>query len=289
MIMAESEYSKYVVKELKSPFSPEVDAAYAKVAKRILWMDDKVVPGSAFQMSCSWYLKPIPGGPPAHTHAAPEILGFFGNDPDDPYNLHGEIEIWLGDQKFIINKTAMVFIPPGLKHCALRVNRIDKPIFHFSVVKAGQWDASTLEETHKPEADYSKYIVTELKAPTFKPGFAERYKQFSTRVLWMDKNVCPGSFQMNVSWYCKPVANNLSHVHEDSEIIAFFGGNAEDPYNLNAEVEMWIGDLQNKLTRSTMLYAQAGVKHCPLIVHRADQPIFHFSIVTGGTYNNLGK
>jgi hypothetical protein len=289
-MMAESEYAKYVIQELKAPFSPEVNAAYSKVAKRLLWLDDKVVPGSAFQMSTSWYLKPIPGGPPAHTHAEAEILGFFGNDPDDPYNLHGEIEMWLGEQKFIINKTAMVFIPPGLKHCPLRVLKIDQPIFHFSVMKGGQWDATHLKETHPAEADYSKYVVTELKAPTFKPGFVEKYKEFATRILWMDKNVCPGSFQMNVSWYCKPAAHApVSHVHEDSEIIAFFGGNPADPYNLNAEIEMWMGDLKNNLTRSTMLYAPAGVKHCPLILHRVDRPVFHFSIVTGATYGNLGK
>ena len=51
--MPETGYSKYVVQDLKAPFSPEVNTAYSKIAKRILWIDDKVVPG-AFQMNCSW-------------------------------------------------------------------------------------------------------------------------------------------------------------------------------------------------------------------------------------------
>ena len=54
--MSKSTSSKYVVQELKAPFSAEAAAAYAKFAKRILWIDEKVVPG-AFQMNCSWYLK----------------------------------------------------------------------------------------------------------------------------------------------------------------------------------------------------------------------------------------
>jgi hypothetical protein len=290
MIMAKSEFDKYVIQELKTPFSAEVNAQYAKSATRVLWLDDKVVPGSAFQMGCSWYLKPILKGPQPHTHDVGEILGFFGNDPEDPYNLHGEVELYLGDQKFTINKTTIVWVPPGLKHCPLTVKRVDRPIFHFSVIKAGQWSASTLKETHKPEADYSKYVISELKAPTMKPEFVEAYKKFATRILWMDKNVCPDAFQMNISWYRKPARHApVAHVHEDHEIIAFFGGNAADPYNLNAEIEMWMGDKQNMLTRSTMLYAPAQVKHCPLILHRVDQPVFHFSIVTGGTYGNLGK
>ena len=134
--MSKSKYNKYVVQELKAPFSPEMSARYAKFATRILWIDDKVVPGS-FQMNCSWWLNAIEKSPPFHTHDVSEIIGFFGNDPDDPYNLHGEVEFWLGDQKQVINKTAMVFIPGGLKHCPLILKRADKPIFHFSVVTSG--------------------------------------------------------------------------------------------------------------------------------------------------------
>jgi hypothetical protein len=26
--------------------------------------------------------------------------------------------------------------------------------------------------------------------------------------------------------------------------------------------------------------------HCPLIIRRVDRPIFHFSVVTGGTYQH---
>ena len=282
--MPKTDYSKYVVQDLKAPFSPEVNAAYSKIAERILWIDDKVVPG-AFQMNCSWYFKTNEKSPPVHTHDVGEILGFFGNNPDDPYNLHGTVEIWLGDQKLIINKTAMVFIPPGLKHCPLLLKRVDRPIFHFSVVTSGYWNTESLNETHKAESDYSKYIVTELKTPDFKPEFVEAYKKFAKRVLWMDKNVVPGAFQMNVSWYCKP-ANHapVAHKHDVDEIIGFFGGNADDCYNLNGEVEMWMGDEKFLLTKSALFFASAGMKHCPLVIRRADRPIFHFSILTGGTY-----
>ncbi len=282
--MPEKKYNKYVVQELKAPFTEEFNKQYATFAKRILWIDEKVVPG-AFQMNCSWYVNTHEKSPPSHTHDVNEIIGFFGNDPDDPYNLHGEVEMWLGDQKFIIDKTAMVFVPAGLKHCPLLVHRLDKPLFHFSVVTSGQWDFDHLEQTRKPEHDYSKYIVTDLKAPAFKPEFIEQYKKFARRVLWMDKNVVPGAFQMNVSWYCKPQNHApVAHKHDCDEIIGFFGGDANDPYNLNGEVEMWLEDQQFIINRSTMFFAPAGMNHCPLIIRRADRPIFHFSVVTGGTY-----
>lgn len=33
----------------------------------------------------------------------------------------------------------MVFIPPNLPHCPLLVNRVDRPILHFSVVMNGEY------------------------------------------------------------------------------------------------------------------------------------------------------
>jgi quercetin dioxygenase-like cupin family protein len=285
ILLPRGKYDKYVVQELHDPFPPEVSKLYSAVAKRVLWIDEKLVPGS-FQMNCSWYLRPIPEGPPAHTHDSNEIVGFFGNAPDDPYNLHGEVEFWLGDQPQKITKTAMVFIPAGLKHAPLIVKSCDRPIFHYSVVTSGQWSSDKLNETHNPEKDYGKYVITELKAPAFPPQFIADYQSFATRVLWMDSRVCPDAFQMNVSWYCKPKKHAPApHKHDVDEIIGFFGGNADDPYNLNGKVEFWLEDQQFIIDKSTLFFVPAGMSHAPLIIRRADRPIFHFSVVTGGTYS----
>ena len=141
----ESKNAKYIVTELKTPnFSPETVASYAEFATRILWMDKNVVPG-AFQMNCSWYNKPDSehlGYP--HKHSVPEIIGFFGSNPDDPNNLNAEIELWLEDEMFILTKSAMIFVPANMIHCPIILKRVDKPIFHFSVVNDGTY---SLEKT----------------------------------------------------------------------------------------------------------------------------------------------
>jgi hypothetical protein len=279
-----SKYSKYVVQEKKEPFGPEFEKGYNTFAKRILWIDGDMVPG-AFQMNCAWYLKKLEKGPEEHVHDTDEILGFFGNDPDDPYNLHGEIEMWVGGKKFIIDRTAMVFLPAGMRHCPLILKRVDRPIFHFSVVMEKQWVTKKPETANDPNYDYSRHIVTQLKAPDFGPKFVEEYKTFATRILWMDKNVVPGAFQMNVSWYCHPRNHApVPHKHNVDEIIGFFSGDADHPYDLGAEIEMWMGDEKFLLTKSTLLFAPAEMDHCPLILHRVDRPVFHFSIVREGTY-----
>ena len=131
--------SKYIVTKLQEPESKKkIAAEYAKFARRILWLDENVVPG-AFHMNTAWYLKSNTVELKAHTHDTDEIIGFFGSDPENPHELNGEVEIWLEDEKHVINKTTMVFVPAGMVHCPLAINRVDKPIFHFTTVSGGQY------------------------------------------------------------------------------------------------------------------------------------------------------
>jgi hypothetical protein len=141
------------------------------------------------------------------------------------------------------------------------------------------------------ESKHAKYIVTDLKTPTFSPGFAERYATFARRILWMDENVVPGAFQMNVSWYLKPNADHLgagSHQHKEGEIIGFFSSDPDNPYDLGAEIEFWLEDEKFMLTKTCMIFVPPNMSHCPLILHRVDRPVFHFSVVTGGIYKQEG-
>jgi quercetin dioxygenase-like cupin family protein len=284
--VSESKYGKYVVTELKTPdFPREFVTKYNAFARRILWMDSDVVEG-AFQMNCSWYLKPSPHATESHKHDVDEIIGFFGSDPEDPYNLAAEIELWLEGEQHIITRTAMVFIPAGMDHCPLIIRRIDRPVFHFSTVLAGSYIQQSRGEPAIPESTYGKYIVSELKIPEEKQKIATEYAKYATRILWLDDDVVEGAFHMNTAWYLKAAATleNVPHTHDSDEIIGFFGSDPSNPYDLGGEIEIWLEDEKHILTRTCMLFIPAGLKHCPLILRRVDRPIFHFTTVPGGRY-----
>lgn len=138
--MAELRTSQYIISELKMPESKKrIASEYEKYATRILWLDDKVVPG-AFHMNTAWYLKSattVENVP--HAHDTDEIIGFFGNNPEDPYDLGGEIEIWMKDEKHILTRSSLIFVPAGMQHCPLILRRVDRPIFHFTTVVGGQY------------------------------------------------------------------------------------------------------------------------------------------------------
>lgn len=138
----EGEYGKYIVQELNAPAvgSEEFREVYNRFAKRILWVDGNVVPG-AFQMNTSWY-KHVPEINPIfdeHAHDADELIGFISGDPENPYDLGAEIEVGINGETHVLTRSSIIFIPANMPHMPLKFNRVDRPIFHFSVVTSHEY------------------------------------------------------------------------------------------------------------------------------------------------------
>ncbi len=117
---------------------------YEAFSHRICWIDNDVVPG-AFQMNTAWYYD-VPDRDPIfleHSHDdSDELIGFFSSDSDNPNDLGGEIEFSIEGEAHLITKSTIIFVPAGLKHNPMRILRVDRPIFHFSVVKSHTYDGS---------------------------------------------------------------------------------------------------------------------------------------------------
>lgn len=145
------EYGKYILQDLILPAihsTPEAIERYQKAGrKRIHWLDGSVMP-TPFQINTAWYYEAnheymdqwareegdsgTIGKP--HTHDVDELLCFYGSDPHDPYNLCGEVEIWIEGERHLLTKSSLIYIPAGVSHLPLYVNRVDRPIFHFSML-----------------------------------------------------------------------------------------------------------------------------------------------------------
>ena len=139
------------------------------------------------------------------------------------------------------------------------------------------------------EGEYGKYIVQDLQTPPnmYNEEFARMYEKFSHRILWMDGNVVPGAFQMNTAWYyAVPERDPVfeEHVHDYDELIGFFGSDPENPYDLGAEMEVTINGERHLLTKSSLIFAPAGLPHMRISIKRVDRPMFHFSVVMNPEY-----
>jgi hypothetical protein len=140
-------YSEHFVQELaahaKNLGEPDFVELYNKFAKRILWMDSQVVPG-AFQMNTAWYFN-VPERDPIfteHVHPYDEMIGFYGCDKDDPYNLNGVIEFSVDGEAHRLTRSTMIFLHGGLPHNPMRILEVKRPIFHFSIVMNPDYEGS---------------------------------------------------------------------------------------------------------------------------------------------------
>jgi hypothetical protein len=98
----------------------------------ITFIDSRFVPG-AFYAESVWCREASEGTPPEHCHDDwDEILMFFGSDPERPHDLGGEVELWIGGEKYLITESAMVFVPKGVSHCPMIFRRVDRPILHLT-------------------------------------------------------------------------------------------------------------------------------------------------------------
>ena len=133
----ETKYGKYIIKKPKAEIIPSDwssnEYSGSNAATRVAFLDDEVLKG-AFYFECIWRWQPSPEGISVkpHAHDFDEVLAFFGTNPENLFDLCGEVELWLDDEKHTITESCTVFIPRGLKHCPLIFHRVDRPIFYLT-------------------------------------------------------------------------------------------------------------------------------------------------------------
>jgi len=147
--------SRYFVTELiqtnmvEAPWNPYFSE---KEGTRLIALDDQIRKG-AFYMETAWFWpgdwpsrKGDEGTVKSHSHPFDEAIAFIGTNPQDPYDLGGEVELWVDGRQNILNKSFIAFIPAGTTHCPLRILKIDRPIFHFTAGMGRQYNGATPEK-----------------------------------------------------------------------------------------------------------------------------------------------
>jgi hypothetical protein len=119
-------------------FETEDAGSEAKAAedpiKRIIYMDDRTVPGS-FYVEAVWVVGSVPKVHPLHRHDHDEIVGFVGSNIDDPSDLGAEIDFIIDGEKTTITKTCFIYLPAGVEHGGLHFRKIDKPVFQIAMLR----------------------------------------------------------------------------------------------------------------------------------------------------------
>lgn len=124
--MAETKYEKFIISDLNKVADP--------LGTRLYCLHGGMFEGAPY-VDCAWFWPQsheVVVVDKGHAHDFEEVITFFGSNPDDPTDLCGEIEFWMGDERHILTKSCIIFVPKGVKHCPLIVKRLDRPVFHFA-------------------------------------------------------------------------------------------------------------------------------------------------------------
>jgi hypothetical protein len=141
--LSETKYEKYFITDKKeSIVYPDYEPIYKPGDfLNVLTLDDDVVKETSLFLDTNWFFPNDhltgagdgkgTGQVKPHVHTYDEVLCIFGSNPDDPLNLNGECEFWIGDEKHVITKSCILFIPKGTKHGPIGFSKIDRPVFQF--------------------------------------------------------------------------------------------------------------------------------------------------------------
>jgi hypothetical protein len=121
------------------------------------------------------------------------------------------------------------------------------------------------------ETKYGKHIITDLihDIPHYK-GYS-----FLSHEGELDEDC-------SIGYHCisEPITFEKPHAHDFTELLCFFGGDPTDIRELGAEVEVCLGEEQEKhlLTKAGVVSIPAGLMHCPIEVKNVTKPIVFLEI-----------
>jgi len=135
--MKEKKYEKYIVREAMRPedFMDPMVADFMTMPPLIFLNGDKPIKGSNQFLEVVWIwaegAAAVNPDMPPHSHEFDEVFIFLGSNREDPNDLGGEVEFWLGKgedtEKYLLTTSTCIFVPRGLVHLPMIFKKVTRP------------------------------------------------------------------------------------------------------------------------------------------------------------------
>ncbi len=134
------------------------------------------------------------------------------------------------------------------------------------------------------ETKYDKYFITYQ----YKPGEVQAGGR--ANIARIDNSAAKGSNFYWIHWNNpRPDSSGFvgvghpPHIHKDAELLFLIGTDTNNPLDLGAEVELYMGPEMEKhvITKSSVVYIPPNFIHCPYIVKRTDRPWIFMEVNQG--------
>jgi hypothetical protein len=74
-----------------------------------------------------------------HSHPFPEMLCFFGGNPENINDFGAEVEFTIGGETHKITAPTVVSIPGNVDHCPIKIKKVTQPIVFLEVSMTRIW------------------------------------------------------------------------------------------------------------------------------------------------------
>jgi hypothetical protein len=320
-------YDKYICtklfkrENLPGPTPPQRDTLAAEgwriSMEHVLWIDNDIIPGAYYgESTWIWPLSyPNQIDPKAlakrydnakpmfpHAHDFPEILSWWGTDPDHPEETT-TMGMIMDDEEILLDKSWVCYIPAGMKHMPTRIpgGKVStKPVCHWTSGPGAytrEKDHSAKDEHLKAEKDElmpaveikktgnlknARYFVYGYKPGVKRPSYMRALDpRYSRPVAYIDETIIPDAeFGCDTMWILPGDKSKTGQVIMDKHTLphgtslTLTAMNYSDITDVCAEVEFWIGGEKHIINKSFGAYIPPGVEQGPLIVRNISQQLF---------------
>ncbi|MBN1191792.1 MAG: hypothetical protein JXA46_18720 [Dehalococcoidales bacterium] len=321
-------YDKYICTKLfkrdmlPGP-TPEERDKMAAEGKRIsmehvLWIDDDIIPGAYYgestwiwpqsypnQISLEEQLKRTANPKPMfpHAHDFPEILSWWGTDPDHPEDT-STMGMLLDDEEIRLDTSWVAYIPAGMMHMPTRPHEggriTSRPVCHWTsgpgayVREKDEKAAASEKELEAQRAGLptnikrtgdlknAKYVVYGYKPDAKRPAYMSPIDtRYMRPVAYIDDEIVPGAeFGCDTLWLLPGYPDGKGQMIMDKHTlshgtsITITAMNYADITDLCAEVEFWIGGEKHIINKGFGAYIPPDVEQGPLIIRNIKSQIF---------------
>ncbi|HEX7474595.1 MAG TPA: hypothetical protein VF318_01415 [Dehalococcoidales bacterium] len=240
-----------------------------------------------FSVDCTWFWRSNPDQIVDGTRISNcnQVICLVGADPENPFSLAGEMTIWVGGEKNLLNKSSLVFVPAGVPFGPVQIAHMEHPICYTAI--GIRPDPEAVRDPSLPR--YT--ILSETKPKAVPPPTSVRRTMKATNILHLEDDMAKGSFYVNLNWFDEGYgqAPMEVHDHEWPELIAIIGCDPENPYDIDGTFSVDLAGETHYINKSSLVCIPANTMHCPWKFLEVKKPTLTITASPSGMYYSSEK
>jgi hypothetical protein len=233
-----------------------------------------------------------------HDHGFPELLSWWGSDPDHPEDTT-EMTMIMGDEEIHLDRSWFAYVPAGMIHMPKLVpgGRVTgRPVCHWTFGPGSYARDRDGKEVRDEHEEARKEHVTvpgkrenlrlfvlggqqeTVKRPDFMNDLDSRYVR---PMAFIDETVIPDAELGCYVMYILPGGasadtRSIMNPHRvgHGTFLTLTAMNYDDITDLAAEVEFWIGGEKHRINKSFGVYIPPDIEHGPLLIRNVSKQLF---------------